>query len=381
MTVNIGVLELQSHPNCLSHTARICNADDATVTVFSHVDVVPETGDDLQSHPDIDVHLQDGEPLDEYLRTVESFCADEIDLLLINSLFGDLRRLRTYAEFTPDCRSLLRLHSINLWFEERLESLDGKAGELGLALRQHILDIHDGVLTGYRPLLEYLRTETDYSGRSYDFVPVYNQYGRADDESDVLFTVPGRIDPDRKDYETTLDAFELVARRTEDCRLCLLGHVRDDEGGRILDRCDRLNDRLGDRIDYYRDSEWVPESEFVHRMRSTDVVLSTVEREYTKKFMRETYGTTKTSGNVRDAIRFATPLVLPDHFEVSESIREMAITYRDAEELADLLHRLATDEAYLNEAQRGAADTAERFTLARQRRRLKAIRDDVLGVD
>lgn len=381
--MNIGIFEIQSHVNCLSHMARICNTSEDTVTLFTNETVLSLADFDPQTNSDFEVDLQGERTLQEYLTDIENVSEESLDLLVINSMLGDTKRMQTYSEFEPQCASLLRLHSINLWFEEHLSELNGKAGKLNLLLRQRALDNHDGVFVAHEPLLEYLRTETPYDEKSYCFLPVFHEYTDADpsrsedDRTGTTFVVPGRVDPYRKDFHVALDAYEAVAGDC-DVGLHLLGHVRDEEARNIVQRCERLADCFDERVAFPdMDLDWISESEFIRVMQEADAVLSPVNESYEKRFMDETYGKTKTTGNVRDAVRFGMPLVVPTHFRLSDPLAGLTTQYRDTTELAAVMERFATDPDFRSEIQFEARETAEAFSLDRQRDRWRSIRNEL----
>ncbi|MBL0134849.1 MAG: hypothetical protein IPP79_13075 [Chitinophagaceae bacterium] len=54
----------------------------------------------------------------------------------------------------------------------------------------------------------------------------------------------------------------------------------------------------------------------------------------------ETYGQSKSSGNMFDAIRYAKPLLVPASLTIDKEQEDAAIVYKDLEELIEILSNL-----------------------------------------
>jgi len=377
--MHVGIMELQSLPNLLSHNSHILNTPDSDVSVFARDVVLEETGDDLEGNDDFDVHIFEDQSVVEYLKHVQEFASENLDILVINSMFGGEKQLEIYSLLDPACRTLLWLHSVRLWFER----FDGKPKEQNYDVRQEILENVDGLITSYPPLRDYIEQNTGWDKKAYSLAPVYQEFDSAcvgvkDPAEDQLeFVLPGKIDPRRKEYIEFLDSYSRVAEKFDNCRLELLGSAKSERGQPILEHCRELNETREVDIEFHDDNGWLPESQFTESVSNAEIILSPTTNEYVGPMSNEVYGTTKMSGSIRDAIRFSKPVLLPDHFELPEKMDGLATVYSE-DDLEDTIERIITDEQMRENISRSAAETAKKFDLPSQRNRWLKITEDLL---
>jgi len=377
--MNVGILELQSLPNLLSHNCHILNTPDSDVSVFARDVVLEETGDDLESNEDFDLHVFEDQSIVEYLKHVQEFASENLDVLVINSMFGGKKQLEIYSLLDPACRTLLWLHSVRLWFEE----FDGKPKDQNYDVRQEILENVDGLITSYPPLEDYIEQNTAWDKKAYSLVPVYREFDNprvsAEDSAEgrLEFVLPGKIDPRRKDYIEFLDSYSTVAEKFDNCRLELLGSAKGERGQPVLEHCQKLDETRDVAIEFHDGNSWLPESQFIESVSNAELILSPTTDRYVGPMSDETYGTTKMSGSIRDAIRFSKPVLLPDHFELPEEMSGLATVYSE-DGLEDTIEQLITDEQMRERLSRSAAATARNFDLTSQRNRWLNIAEDLL---
>lgn len=187
-------------------------------------------------------------------------------------------------------------------------------------------------------------------------------------DNPIRFTVPGHIQSQRRNYDVVLDVFAgLFEQFGDKIELQLLGTSSGEYGKRILSRCDELVDAGYNLMTY---TDWIPIDEFESGLRRSHFILSPLRKEIKKGLVRERYGVSKGSGNVLDAIRTATPLIVPDHFTLADEIVEATITYQNREELRERIESLVDDRDWRMGLQNQALQMSRAFSRDQQYERL-----------
>lgn len=437
MTRNVGLFGITWHPQNLLALAKIANADadedtdaegnakvdegDAEandVTVFTtetiYEDWMEPSPLDLSAYEWV---LQgEDEPLGEYFRRVEA-ATDGLDFLMVVTPFGSGRVTANFVDFDPACPSVCWIYNARACVEstraadarDSRDPLREVTGPLRKALvaedpetaertlkpyryyvRPYVLEHYDAYLVEYPPIKEHLDRNWHWSKPVYGhFSPFVYEADGDEIESDtdpvsdadrVQVTISGRVVENVRDYEPVLSAFEdLFAEYGDDLALTVLGRPVGEYGDRVMERCSDL-DREGYAVEYYPDADWIPTEEFERALARSDLLLNPIyltEETTREPAPDEIRGTTKGTGVLMDALGHATPLLLPEGFEVAEMIRGSTLTYDSTEELRETVGRLVEERGELRELQDAAAENAEAFTVGKQRERFEEIVADV----
>ena len=188
-----------------------------------------------------------------------------------------------------------------------------------------------------------------------------------EDVGELLFTVPGTVAPNRKDYVNLLEAFKDGAKSVK-CRiqLILLGRLRNNikygqKLKRMADGINAASEKL--KIIYYDTDQMIPDRIYNRVMAESQVIISGIRPDSTKDFRgyEEIYGETVTSGSSADVIRFAKPGVFPARYKAPPGIRSALDTFSDKTELIEIITRYS-NRAYLERKTIAARKCALRFT-------------------
>jgi hypothetical protein len=233
-------------------------------------------------------------------------------------------------------------------------------------LRKQILSRADGVLVEYSSIKKYLDSILTTNNVEV-FTPVlYEELNSTSSKQRV--TVPGHIDPARRNYELFLDTVEHhFPDHRNNLEIHLLGSPNCAKGEAIANRCDHLAE-LGWNVQYHRD--WVPVEQFEQILESTQVIVSPIRETNVRNTVTEIYGRSKGSGSLGDAIRYGKPLALPEHYEVPPEAESIVRSYSDKSELAEII-QFSLRSGGLSSSE---IDQIERnFSLERQRKRFYAV--------
>lgn len=370
--VRLAFLELGTHENNLYIFSKIATTGDNDVTVFTTESIAESVRTELGAEAsDISwIEKSDDESLRSYLRRVEKYC-EQIDVLLVQPLYGGFPKLFTYASFNPPCKRALTIFNTRRWLSASYSFRRWPVYNLNIALRRRIVDKFHALVVEYPPIADHVTSTIEVDSPVYTLSPTLFEGDQCIPDGRIRFTVPGHIEPDRRDYDFVLDVFaDLFEQFDKEIELQLLGTPKGEYGDRILDRCDEFAD-AGHNVVTYR--EWIPLEEFESGLRRSHFLLCPLRRTVAKGPVEEIYGTTKGSGNVSDAIRTATPLIVPAHFAVADGMADATVTYDNRDDLRDSLETLVCDRDRRTTLYDRALETARAYTRERQYERFSRV--------
>jgi glycosyltransferase involved in cell wall biosynthesis len=377
--VAIGLYEVHAHEHILYYFSKIATAADFEVTVFTTPDIETVVADSLgDATAEIDWVLKsEDESHRHYLDRVSTVCHERLDVFIAQSIYGNLVSLLPYLTFSPRCKSILWVYNTKQWLNTPLSWNSGLKGNIHTVFRNRIVRNFDAINVEYPPMERYVETSCSYDNPVYNLVPTLCESTDQPASDGVQITVPGGIAEHRRDYDLVLEVFEAVSERYEDkLTFHLLGNPAGEFGASVVDRC---SDLVADGHDIVWYDQKVPKAKFDSVLRESTFIFSPVHpRIEVIDGIYEDYGTTKGSGNVYDALRTATPLILPASFEVDDIIEGSTVTYEDARDLAATVLEVLRDDQRLDDLEQAAVANATQFRLEKQCERFSAMIADIL---
>lgn len=367
----LGVLEFSTHENFLADLCRIAT-EVVDLTVFTTDEIRRRVTDDLVNSAAIDwVVVSDGDATERMFSTIEIRSGADLDALWLFSLYGTVLDYLRYARFSPVCPLILSAYDLNGWLGHNPGVTRKVYNYLKYPLKRRLLSEVNVVTVEFKPIQEHVGSRLGEVS-VHTFTPVLSEgCVGSRTESNLVVTVPGMIDETRRNYGTLLDALA-HARRTEglEAEVVFLGRPVDEYGHRTLERASGLTN---DGLTITSFDDWIPTDTFRSELTRSDVLVSPLRRTRRSDGFVEEYGQSKGSGAISDAIRYATPLVLPEWLEIPETVAPGVTTYSDPTDLGETLTGLATDESALEHKRRGAGDMAAEYTIDKQRDRFETI--------
>jgi glycosyltransferase involved in cell wall biosynthesis len=179
----------------------------------------------------------------------------------------------------------------------------------------------------------------------------------------INFVVPGAVIEQRRDHKVVLDAFEhLFTKYKDKISLCLLGKSTGSYGKQILNRCQVLKNQ-GFDVSYFE--KFVPEEIYDRTLNEANVVIAPVKLNTTSLgTWIETFGISKASGAVFEAIQYAKPLVLPEKFNLMNELSNSSIKYSDYLDLEDKLTNIIEDEKILSSLEENAIENSKKISFS-----------------
>ena len=369
---NIGLLEYHYHSMFFYTMARICKTKDTNVTLFTTNKIFSLMEKHLKTKDQYNIVLKgENESINSFLKRVEQTCNEEIDLLFINTIQESLKDLPHYFRFKPKCKTILTIHNVNAFLSKKitinikkpLRTLDTILSSI--IIQKNILPKFNGIVV-YPSIKEYIVTNKMYSKEVFTLPFTFydeNKSRKADkQDKKIKFVVIGAIEKQRRDYDIVLDAFEKLFKKfPNDISLCLLGRPVGSYGQQVIRRCKKMKER-GYNIQFFE--EFVPEETFSKVLMESTVILSPTKPE-TRGLgvIKETYGVSKASGALCEAIQNAKPSIVPSELNIMKELRSSTLKYDSQKRLHDVIENLIVDRGKLEDIKKEACKNSEHFSL------------------
>jgi hypothetical protein len=120
-----------------------------------------------------------------------------------------------------------------------------------------------------------------------------------------------------------------------DFKLVLLGKPTDQKTIKKFDD-------LGENVKTY--DSFVPEKEFDKQMFSSDLILNNIRKKFMLDNTVEQYGKTKETGINFSIIRYSTPGIVSEKFEVMKEIEDSYFRYKDEKGLYNRLKEIIKND-------------------------------------
>ncbi len=366
---SIGIFEIISHDQHIYSLCSIALSAGYQVTVFTtekkFLGLKEYFGSNYSKFKW--VLKPQGELPSRYLARVIKYCSKYIDVLIVNSIYFGIKDSLSYLRFNPRCKKILGVYNLNKWLNNRFSFKNSLLANYQRLIAGKIISNFNAINVEYEPLLDYA-CNASYTGKIYAFAPVFSEASSCASGEYLRVLVPGFIEESRRDYHLVLDIFaKVLSENNKKIELCLLGGPVRDYGKQIIDRCNILKDK-GHKIRYF--TKPVSFQTFTEEIKNSDIVLSPLCRRVIDGYgIEETYGTTKGSGIIFDAVRFGKPLILPGYFKLAEYLRRSTLQYNDREELEEIIIGLINDKYKFNNLKNAALLVAEEFSLDKQKNR------------
>lgn len=362
MRANIGVMESYCNPEDIYNVASLAKHCNADVTIFTtkrlYERVLPFFKEDKDDHNWI--LQQEGETLLNFLKRIEKYCNNKIDLLFINTFYVLPHHQILYYLFRPRCKTVQVVSRIERFFSKwrPIRYLSIKQFTLSVLanVSQYIANKtfpqFDGIWVENRNAYNYA-VSAGYKGKiaCSPFHFYTGKIQRHEYSGKLKCITIGTLSHERRDYKGLLDTFEkLFDSGRRDVILTLLGAPIDRKGFKILDRCRKLKEK-GLDITFY--TEYLPEEVVNKKISSADIIIN-------PNYVN-IYGTA-TFGAIMKAIQFAKPGIYPTNSLHHKELISSSLFYDKIEELPTIIENLLSNPENLNKLSRNALVNSEKFS-------------------
>jgi len=366
----IGVLIFQYHENNVGDFVDICSELSNEITIFTDREYANKVNAGRESDKVSYVLKEEGEPISDYLKRTNDISSRQLDFLFMFPYYRSalVNSLYRYLLFS-NCKVVQIVYNANRWSMNGLVATKHLKEYLDLAMRRLVLSSVDAALVEYSTIKKYLSRKTSTEVYSFMSIAAENINEETErDNSKYTLSIPGNIDPERRDYRTF---FRTIKRYLSDYQdrlyIQLLGSPSGNRGEDIIQECDLLVSE-GWNIDYF--SDWISVSEFENRLGESDIIVAPMKKTKQVSAVTERYGVTKGSGCFLDAIKHLSPVVVPGHYNVPPEVDPLTKQYTCSESLGCIIRNFLGDDEFFAEACRYAL---EEFSIESQSRRLNSI--------
>lgn len=296
----------------------------------------------------------------------------EADFVIMDQLYS-FRELLFFSIFKIPSPNLFLVHNCNTWFSpQRPRKL--------VPLLKHVMTQVVKSQVGHFAVAGenmFYHCKEDLGINNIELIPFrYGDFDPVQDKPDELYcggepirlVVPGMIS-ERRNYHLLLDtiAQEELKNKVE---LVLLGRPTGEYGLNILHRAEQLINK-GYTIHFWK--EYIDNATFDAEIRKAHVLFSCFDPLYlTNNGQVEIYGVTKETGIALLMYNKAKVGILPASFKQMRSISNQTISYKNVEELRDILLDIFTGKLDIAHLQSNAVSNAMTMNMNKIIERLKA---------
>lgn len=362
MAHNIGVMELHTDSENIYNEASFAKYCKTNVTIFTTQLLYDRVAPFFKSSKNEYTWIlqQKEETLLSFLKRVEKYCNDKIDLLFMNTFNVLPHHQLIYYFFRPKCKTVLVIGRIEWFFVvwQPIRYLSIKQFILSILfnisqlIRKRTLPHFDGIWVENRDAYNYA-ISAGYKKKiaCLTFQFYAGDVQRHEYDNKCKFIVIGTLCDSRRDYNGLLNAFEkMLDSGRKDISLTLLGGPVDLKGYQTIDRCRKLKER-GLDVTFYTD--YVPEEIVNEKISSADIIIN--------PGIVSAYGT-GTCGPVVKAIQFAKPGIYPINSLHHEELMSSSLFYNRIEELPVIIENLLSNPEKIKELIQKANVNSEKFS-------------------
>ncbi|GAB4286119.1 MAG: hypothetical protein Kow0068_11640 [Marinilabiliales bacterium] len=359
--MKLAIIEIDYHVEVLENTCRILSGSRLQVSVFTTTKIYNQVS--KENYEKNIVWFVCPNKL-----SIKKFFIDYLDdinnndIILFNTLASKFRFFSNLQFINP---VILRVHNSNAYFRPA-KSYDFKLDlfllfkdashiirktifSLEPVYRKNFLKKVDYFCFPDDTIKEYALTENmitpDKTTPTLPLVHYSNTYKKTNPTDIVYITVPGGIDPRRKDYKELYNAFKTLSKSLDkQIELTLLGQPKGLYGKKIIKLFESIaNNNL--HIKYY--TSRVPADEFTSVMKKTDFLILPVKIKTRYTIYKELYGYTKISGSINDLIHYGKPSILPADYPANKTISPMCLQYKGYNVLAEKINFWLKSKKYV----------------------------------
>lgn len=183
------------------------------------------------------------------------------------------------------------------------------------------------------------------------------------ESSAFTLAILGKVKENRKDYETVYKALLILQEKLKSFRLLIIGWADKNANKNVIHKFQELQKQ-------FSLSFWHPEknagrlddNELKEVLGSVDVLLCPTNIETTYEGQKEKYGSSKSSGNIYDIVRFHKPAIFPQTMQIPDSLKECVLSYNNEIELAQLLQTLIEEKDLFNNLTKAVNNLQQTFS-------------------
>lgn len=152
---------------------------------------------------------------------------------------------------------------------------------------------------------------------------------------EVIITIPGTVNQDRRDYQLIAEKILSVDARIEvPVKLFFLGKLFSKKERKLLEQLQTKKLKYVELVTF---EDYVPIDTFREIIALSDFLLLPIQQLIQYKAFEEERGKSCVSGNINDMVQDGLPAILPSFYPLAQELEQMVGRYEKPEGLEDLL--------------------------------------------
>jgi hypothetical protein len=301
----------------------------------------------------------------------------KLDLFYLNTISNNHLLYAWVIRFLRIARVVITVHDINCLFKSQwsmqLRQLVHHIGKKALIKQVQEYNVVS------ETMVDYLRETTGGS------MQIHNIPGAVFESEQATLTindhvhlvVPGSLDKKRRDYYQVFELLKAAETAQLPLQVTLLGGHSDDYGKGVIQQAAALKTKYT-KIRFY-DEQVVHQDEFDKQLNAAHFIyIPSVINTAICFAIPETYGLTKSSGNMFDVIKHARPFISPKDLRISAALESSCFRYTSIDHLVSFLQEcMQKKESYAAWQQQALASSKE-YTIAKVRARNLTLFDSLI---
>jgi hypothetical protein len=278
-------------------------------------------------------------------------------------------------------KMILTIHHVNTWLKQKIVFkpfhllLTIETNIASILIKTLILKNYDALNVIYRPLKDYIETQTTYQKPVFTLPTSYydpnTEFTTEQKQPGTLkVIIPGLIQEQRKNYTPVLNALQILPENyLKSLEICIPG-LPVERFGRKVHQQFKVLQQNGAHIILF--NEFVPDDLFDQLHKESDIIICPIRiQTRSDNLTTEAYGSTVGSGVIYNGIQYIKPLIVPQEFNNLPELATSTLTYKNGEELATLFKDLIDHPEKLKNLKKEAKHNAEKFSLTNLQKYVK----------
>lgn len=257
---------------------------------------------DQMNHSDEPVFLSDSSMILDQLK------GKDYDLVVIGTVH---RYFNTFLAITKKYNTAVISHNLNFIKASKFDVIKSVfKGDVVFRLK---LWLKEGLFYKtkvYQTSGSLLVLDEALISEKYKFLPLFytRDFNKTKNEN-LIVLIPGGVSQKRRDYDYIFKTIQNL-KTDKPCKFVFLGKATGHELKQLV----QLSEKLPGNIEIIYFSERVSSEDFERWMQKADVLWCPIQQETEFFSMKETYGVTKMTGNLGDAVAYGKLAVFPGNY-------------------------------------------------------------------
>lgn len=372
--MKVSVIEIDYHPEVLKNMCYILENTSLDVTFFTTEKIYHQVNNGAVFGNFKWVYFSKKESVKSFFHK-HSDLLNASDVVFFNTLAS---QFKFFSKFQFNCKTVLRIHNTNAYFSRSIKyspkwSLFYLFKDVSHFIRKTIFSLDwyyrkkvinkiDYFVFADEKLREYaIKNGLVDEKKTIESIPLAHyskQYEKVQPTVEVVITIPGAIDPRRRDYNLFFDVLEDVASKiTSPIKIYFLGRAKGKYADYVMNKFNSIsNDKLS--VVFYK--ERVPQSTFSSVLKATDFLVLPLKMSTRYTIYTERYGYTKISGGINDMIHYGKPSILPAAYPLSSDLESITAQYINEKEFSEIVLQWVNSKKFVD-YQSSVAESLKKF--------------------